>query len=97
MGLLKGKLNKITLPIYTHTLFTLLIYTHTLFTLPIYTHTLFVSFIFTRDNDMLVVNSSCQVSTAEAFCLDSPNSCFYTVKSTECEPNGQAVYIKCGM
>ena len=46
---------------------------------------------------MLAVNSSCQISTTEAFCLDSPNSCFYTVKSTECEPNGQAVYIKCGM
>ena len=47
---------------------------------------------------MLVVNSSCQINATEAFCLDFNGSCFYTAKSTsaECEPIGQAVYIKCG-
>ena len=48
---------------------------------------------------MLVVNSSCQINATEAFCLGFGGSCFYIAKSTstDCEPNGQAVYIKCGM
>ena len=48
---------------------------------------------------MLVVNHSCAVNQANRFCLGSTDSCFHFANSTsdDCNPNGRAVYIKCGM
>ena len=44
---------------------------------------------------MLVVNQSCDADQANQFCLGPRDSCYS--KSEQCKPDGEAVYIKCGM